>query len=641
MLVYGDPQFKVRLGCLRRHLQGILESRDLSEGNLDFWRLALIQAGQLEQGVADACAQGEDLSLLTLAEHITDGLADRFFREWTMSVVSQRHDLTRSLDDLRVADALELQVKVPEGYEFYALFPEQYAASALEWARRHFDADWQHVVVVGIRSIGTSLSALVAAVLRGVGWTAQRVTVRPQGHPFNRELNFPAREFERASFALIVDEGPGISGSSMASVAEALVNQGVAISNLVFFPGHGNEPGHAASERVREWWRRIPRFFTPIEQMTWKGKSLQDCLLSESAILMREGAGAEHEQRLMIEDITGGGWLPLHFADDKDWPPVFWPFERLKYRCVGPDGQGFLWKFSGLGALVASPVAKNSDDLRRFDDNTVYPVGVRTLPPLAGTHGFQCTRWIRGKGLRPADAEPKILREIAAYLSRTALQPLGIEETRAAVERLSTMLVRNSREQLGDVAGGRAEALVARLRTAAQLYTLSLLPACSDGRMAPHEWLRTEAGSLVKTDHSANLVDHTLIGQQPLVWDVAGIIIEWRLGPELTVSFAEPLGEQGMAWDSEVLDFYIAAYAAFKMGQSILCQQIGTSDLRCQQRMEQASNYYCSKLKMVLQREAAGSLMEMTRGPASVMDKTFTEEGSTSNRSMKSKGMPR
>jgi hypothetical protein len=71
-------------------------------------------------------------------------------------------------------------VKIPEGYTFYALFPEQYLITASNWAQRH--PGTKNALVVGVRSIGISFSAVVTETLRLVGWTAARITVRASGH---------------------------------------------------------------------------------------------------------------------------------------------------------------------------------------------------------------------------------------------------------------------------------------------------------------------------------------------------------------------------------------------------------------------------------------------------------------------------
>ena len=78
--------------------------------------------------------------------------------------------------------------------------------------------------MIGIRSIGTSLAAVVAAA--GKGETS--ASVRPGGHPFARTLSIgvrmtgkllvaaDAKGTRRPLFA-VVDEGPGLSGELAAA----------------------------------------------------------------------------------------------------------------------------------------------------------------------------------------------------------------------------------------------------------------------------------------------------------------------------------------------------------------------------------------------------------------------------------------
>src|SRR5690606_5152455 len=104
--------------------------------------------------------------------------------------------------------------------------------------------------VIGIRSIGTALAALVAAAIGA----RQAISVRPVGHPFDREIraapDLLAGADMRGDFA-VVDEGPGLSGSSFASVAKWLASQGVEKERIHFFPSHGGAPGPASTIDAR------------------------------------------------------------------------------------------------------------------------------------------------------------------------------------------------------------------------------------------------------------------------------------------------------------------------------------------------------------------------------------------------------
>src|SRR4051812_31173567 len=179
---------------------------------------ALLRACELETALADTDSRDSEL-----AAQITDALA----------VALVNPDARRNLDALApIIEAIEVPQQVelatPEGFAYYALHPLAYAALVEEVGLR------APVAVIGIRSIGTTLSAVVAAALRSNAMRAARVTVRPTGHPYDRKTEFmPAllrwiawQRHQEAEF-LVVDEGPGLSGSSFLSVGEALLAAGV------------------------------------------------------------------------------------------------------------------------------------------------------------------------------------------------------------------------------------------------------------------------------------------------------------------------------------------------------------------------------------------------------------------------------
>ena len=82
-------------------------------------------------------------------------------------------------------------------------------------------------------------------------------------------------------------------------------------------------------------------------------------------------------------------------------------------------------------------------------------------------------------------------------------------------------------------------------------------PTYTDGRMAPHEWLRGTAGTVFKTDNSGHVQDHTLIGAQPLLWDIAGVLIEWDLTSADALSLLRPLEQAGVPLERETSPLYL------------------------------------------------------------------------------------
>src|SRR4051794_38002666 len=196
MMVYGDPQFEAPLGTVISRLRK--RAVDTCPTCLDEIRSLLIQIGQLEQGIQDYCRVPNrvDPDFAKQISQITDIAAALFFQVWNLAsnalvrnTIVPRNALSEiivKLEALNLKDDPVINIKVPEGFEFYALFPEQYCVSALKWAIEHDSAAPKRAVIVGIRSIGTTLSALVMASLHAAGWEIKRFTVRPTGHPFAR-----------------------------------------------------------------------------------------------------------------------------------------------------------------------------------------------------------------------------------------------------------------------------------------------------------------------------------------------------------------------------------------------------------------------------------------------------------------------
>ena len=128
-----------------------------------------------------------------------------------------------------------------EGFAYYGLHPEAYARAACNLRV----PGGTGVLVVGVRSIGTTLSAIARAALLARGEPSTRLTVRPSGHPYDRRLELDAgqrlaveRASDQGSSVLIVDEGPGLSGSTFLATAEAVVEAGVPASRLTLVCSH-------------------------------------------------------------------------------------------------------------------------------------------------------------------------------------------------------------------------------------------------------------------------------------------------------------------------------------------------------------------------------------------------------------------
>src|SRR5436305_7277986 len=204
----------------RREVSGRAMVRDLTSrlALKDSLLDVLIEAGELESALADINSPGAPA-----AAALTDALAlglcagDQFNRS-TLERLAERIEVPENIS-----------ISPPEGFTYYALHPSDYARVSDRIASQS-----GNFAVIGIRSIGTTLSAVITAALNHKGYRPARITPRPTGHPYARIVQFsPEQErwiveqLSRSADFLVVDEGPGRSGSTFLSVAEALVDSGV------------------------------------------------------------------------------------------------------------------------------------------------------------------------------------------------------------------------------------------------------------------------------------------------------------------------------------------------------------------------------------------------------------------------------
>jgi hypothetical protein len=544
VIVYGDPAFQAGLTELVKRVAAAARE---AAGNLDAARFALIACGQLEQGVADA--PGLDF-VRPVIEAASDALADAFTASRAGEAEAAKESAGRAarmLAELNSPDAT-VTVKQPEGYAFYTLFPEQYLAAAEEWRASAIPEPGATVLVVGVRSIGTSLSAVVASGLRRAGLRPHRLTVRPGGHPFRRETDLPDLAAIASGWALVVDEGPGLSGSSMASVARALIAAGTGGEQMAFLPGHGGDPGQAATEETMAIWRSTPRHAVPLDRVEWEGRGLAGELAALSTALTGSPV-------VSLRDVGGGAWREDVFQDRRCWPAVAPAFERAKFLVRHDDGNAVLWKFEGLGLgpnLSGSAASIAADRLAALSERgwTGVPLGVHL--------GFVASRWL--EGARPSAADRAAALAAGRYVIEGSGRPLATGAVTAGFERLSEMLYWNAREALGEEPADQAR----RLADAARPWLGEPDErAYGDGRLDPHEWVRLANGSLLKTDAAGHDHDHTVVGPQTLAWDLAGALVEWDDRAAVLEGYRESGGRLPA---SPRLRFHEAAYAAFRLG---------------------------------------------------------------------------
>ncbi|HEX8682908.1 MAG TPA: hypothetical protein VF707_11375, partial [Ardenticatenaceae bacterium] len=571
--------------------------------SLDDLRALLIFAGQIQQAAEDALPDllppSEAQRQLAPLQELTAHAATAFYAAWAGGKGANREVLpalerfAALLRRLGVPEAARVTVKTPEGFAFYALYPEQYCAAALRWLQDHASTSSRRAVVVGIRSIGTTLGAVVAATVAAHGWEVRRVSARPTGHPFSREAHISQDDVAGAAWGLVVDEGPGQSGSSIAAVGAALARAGLPREGISFFPGHAGGPGAVASPEVRSWWETTPCYPASHHEPRFDGRPLPDALAVLSSALLQK-----NDAPVQVEDLRGGLWRSVVYPNADDWPAAFALFERPKYRCTFSDGTRLLWKFAGLA--MAPNGASSSTEA------TVATLSARALAgwgaaPLGSAHGFVAVPWIEGASLSREDATPELLSHIGRYIAGVAGPPLTEAEQQAATARLNEMLYWNVWEALGEEAAAKTRHLS---EAAVRAMDDAPSPRYGDGSLAPHEWVRSHGGPLVKVDNAGHDADHTIVGAQPLAWDVAGALVEWGLDEARAAPLRDAFHAAGGApIPPAALTFYRLAYAAFRVGQSSLCAHATSHDPAEQARLWHAYGCYREEIARLLSTE--------------------------------------
>jgi hypothetical protein len=514
LLVFRGDQRRVSGQELKAALTAHLEQL-CGHCSHDVLLAALLRAGELECGVADG---GEESA--RRFELITDRIAEVLVAAASTDAFQEpdirKNDFQLLLKAAQALPALkQLSVSTPEGFAYYALHPLAYADILREMPA------CENLLVVGIRSIGTTLSAVAAAAARAHGIHAQRITVRPQGHPYDRSAEFTIEQMAairkavscRASFT-VVDEGPGLSGSSFLAVAEALERAGAPAEKIVLLSSHApNVNALCATDAARRWQR-----FRCV------------CVATE----VRRPAEA-------VEYIGGGQWRARLIANESEWPASWTSFERLKYLSSAVRDELRIFKFAGLG---------HYGDVVLEREQKVAAAGFG-LMPRAESDGFVSYPQIDGRPVSASDLFADIMVRLAEYCA-FRLRAFAIELS--DLKALQQMAAHNLHELGLDLA----------------VELSPEYPVIADGKMQPHEWLLSGEGKLLKTDSGSHGDDHFFPGPTDIAWDLAGAIVEWEMNEEQTREFLD-LYRRASGDDARCrIDDFIKAYAVFRSAYCLM-----------------------------------------------------------------------
>ena len=445
----------------------------------------LLTAGSVEAALSDLWAphqDGRDPRTETLAcatRWAARSLVEAEACDPAGIATAERH-LRRAVSQcLRVPLPSSVDLRVPVGFAYDAVHPLSYAAAAADCLQR-----WRpsRVVVIGLRTIGATLAAVVAARCDRDGISAWTCTLRPRGAPADRACRVDEAlaldvQSHVGALCLVVDEGPGPSGSSLLSAASLLEAQGHRPEHITLLCSQEPQASALRAPQAEERWRRYTRVVAQLRSPPF------------------------------AEDWSAGAWRAHIGLRKSHWPAVHAQHER--HKGVPVDAPRELHKFVGLGSWGVSVSHRAS---RAADAGFAVPVfGVRD-------------GYLRMPRITPAS--PMGRRGTAALVT-TLLKYLPWRASamqtgeRADREALLSMLTANTREHFGDA----HDAALLRLERLAQEGPAQ--PAVViDGHLSPWEWLRTPNG-ILKVDTAEHGDDHFQPGPQDIAWDVAAVLGEF------------------------------------------------------------------------------------------------------------------
>jgi len=473
---------------------------------------ALIAAGELECALLDAGAEQAGCAAI-----ITDAVA-----EMLVGAASGRgeligeHSIRQLLARLEpFAPPRQLNLSVHEGFAYYALHPLK-VVDVLQYILPGSDTGVAPpVAVLGIRSIGVTLSAVLTAALKERGYAANRLTVRPDGHPYDRRLALNGQqmawiEAHQGAEFMVADEGPGLSGSSFLAVAEALVAAGVPQHKILLIGSRQPDVAQLRSANAVERWSRF-RFV---------------CMASHP--YPPKGAAIA---------IAGGEWRREFLPDAGELPACWTQLEMAKF--LSADRHLF-FKFEGFGHF-GGDIGRRASALAAARLGPTY---------LGNESGFGIYQLSPGRALTsPVSERPRRLKHLADYCAFRRREFQADDSQPSAIDEMASW---NWSLEFGDSSGPTPVEVARRV--------------FCDAHMMPHEWLEGPDGRLLKLDGGAHGDDHFFPGPCDIAWDLAGTIVEWNLTAAEAEYFCQQYRRASGDDARRRLPPYLRAYVSFRMG---------------------------------------------------------------------------
>jgi hypothetical protein len=224
--------------------------------------------------------------------------------------------------------------------------------------------------------------------------------------------------------------------------------------------------------------------------------------------------------------------------------------ERLKF--LSPDKRT-LFKFEGFGRYGRAV----HERVRKLHASGFGPDC--TTPE----YGFGIYPVVSGRLLREEDLSPELLAHMARYCAMRSRE-FRVNDSHAramqhdgGARAMEQMTRFNYQEEFGESAPPMQLANDA---------LASESPIIADGRMQPHEWLRTDDGRILKLDGAEHGDDHFFPGPTDIAWDLAGAIIEWRMNAHAQETFLREYRRASGDDAQRRIEPFLLAYSSFRMG---------------------------------------------------------------------------
>lgn len=533
----------------------------------------LLETAEFETGITDVFSPDVDNITypVKISHEMTIASANLVYDAWKEKNISQNQvmSLKKSIAEIVSINIQDkIPVCIPEGYAFYGLCPEMY----LEAAEEFFDDKAPNVVTcIGLRTIGTSLCAIVDVALKRRNSDVLSITLRPKGHPFKRTIEISTQirtQFlqRKNGWFAVIDEGPGLSGSSIGGTLEMLLELGIPMNRIVVFPSWLPAANSFICKKARELWPKVKKFSKDFSDVWIKNKKLERFF-----------------NKNIEYDLSAGNWRWTLLKEKEKFPPVYIHHERRKFLLKDSGNHKYIAKWVGLGKYGEKLIER----ARMLAEYNLGPIVDHIV------NGFLIVPFIQGWPISSSFMNETFMDFASKYFAFVKNKfPARLS---VPYEKMEEMIHNNIEEGLG---GSYLEKISKRINCSKDWYESDIVGV--DGKVMPYEWIIGRE-KIWKVDQLEHHCDQFFPGCQNILWDIAAFSIEFNLDLEIENKFFDHfIAISKEKRIHERMPFYKTAYLAFKLGYVTIAAESlsGTED--CEQFMKEKERY---KKKLIDQLE--------------------------------------